>query len=168
MNRVLRESDMWGLSAVLLLVRRHVDRRSSEEIAVSIFRTSPVQHILWLSSSETHIATSQSPQHIVRLKCSGSRLCHKVGICSEQHNFLRCRKFHKGLFSIALELTSRMCLLYVTKHQILEADIISSSRRWTFVSVLDHKSQEPWSLLTSSYYWASLAIAVFFMAINTW
>lgn len=71
-------------------------------------------------------------------------------------DFLCCnRRLHKALFSVALEIISRMCPLawplYVAKHQILEADIISSSRRWTFVPVSDHKSREPWSSLTSPY-----------------
>jgi len=166
-NKVFKDRDLWDFIAMLLLMPRHIDWRivteASEELAVSIFRASTVQDILRFSAFETSITIYQAPYHIAKLECFASRLCHEVvslrlliRTFKKKCDFLCCnRRLHKALFSVALEIISRMCPLawplYVAKHQILEADIISSSRRWTFVPVSDHKSREPWSSLTSPY-----------------
>ena len=99
-----------------------------------------MQDILRVCAFGTSITIYQAPYHTAKLECSASRLCHKVVslrllICTlKKYDFLRCnRRVHKAVFSVALEIISRMCPLawplYVTKHQILETDIISSSRR---------------------------------------
>ena len=77
MKQVLKDDDVRFHGRNAMSIGKLVTD-ASKELVVSVFRANAIKDILRFSSSETSVTIYQSPYHIKGLKCSTSRLCHKV------------------------------------------------------------------------------------------